>query len=75
MKLIHRKCSGVTLKYIENKLNISTFMCKQCIKETFPFNELNDFYSEEFNSNYNCKCNNELKTDNINKDNINIKKK
>ena len=48
--LIHRKCSNLNTSYIENKLNLETYMCQVC-DNTFPFTKLINIKGESFNSN------------------------
>lgn len=49
--LIHRKCSNLSINYIENKLDNKTYMCQLCRDEIFPLNKLISIKSESFNSN------------------------
>ena len=58
--LIHRRCSGISKlnQTLKTPHLLSTWQCRACNKENFPFAEIddNDLYSLSFNSNFNCKC-------------------
>ena len=56
--LIHRKCTKLPVKYLDEKLNSNEYLCISCSKDTFPFfdYENESLIAESFNSNYDCIC-------------------